>query len=399
MKIYQQSMQFQVPITVRRKNGGCGKVSVNYKLEGDSAIPDRDFEAAEGMLEFENQQMEAQIVVTIKAVPRYDTKDRFRIILSDPEGGVKLDATKDGSEEKNILTIMIEADPDTKDRVDRVQSLLTKKYQKSKIAHANWAAQFKEAVMVNGVGDDDDEEPSSPGISGWIAHIVSLPWKLLFALVPPVDYCGGWACFYCALLMIGFVTMIIGDMASLLGCVLCLPDDITAITFVAMGTSLPDTFASKTAAEQDPYADASVGNVTGSNSVNVFLGLGLPWMIASIYWAVVPESAEWRTRYGDNADLTFNIDFLGKVGATRTQGFVVEAGSLSFSVAVFATFAVICLALLQVRRKVYGGELGGPAGPRWSAFCFLLFLWFLYIGLSAWQSFSTGGASCPIQYT
>ena len=26
---------------------------------------------------------------------------------------------------------------------------------------------------------------------------------------------------------------------------------------------------------QDPYADASIGNITGSNSVNVFLGLGL----------------------------------------------------------------------------------------------------------------------------
>lgn len=30
-------------------------------------------------------------------------------------------------------------------------------------------------------------------------------------------------------------------------------------------------------------ADNSVGNVTGSNSVNVFLGLGLPWTMAAIY--------------------------------------------------------------------------------------------------------------------
>ena len=33
-----------------------------------------------------------------------------------------------------------------------------------------------------------------------------------------------------------------------------------------------DTFASKTAAIEDETADASVGNVTGSNAVNVFLG-------------------------------------------------------------------------------------------------------------------------------
>lgn len=35
----------------------------------------------------------------------------------------------------------------------------------------------------------------------------------------------------------------------------------TAITFVAMGTSLPDTFASKQSATSEPYADNSIGNV------------------------------------------------------------------------------------------------------------------------------------------
>jgi Sodium/calcium exchanger protein len=46
-----------------------------------------------------------------------------------------------------------------------------------------------------------------------------------------------------------------------------------------------DTFASKVAAVQDKYADASVGNVTGSNAVNVFLGIGIAWSIAAIYKA------------------------------------------------------------------------------------------------------------------
>jgi len=63
---------------------------------------------------------------------------------------------------------------------------------------------------------------------------------------------------------------------------------VTAITFVALGTSLPDTFASKTAAIGDPIVDSSIGNATGSNSVNVFLGLGLPWTIAAIYREVTP---------------------------------------------------------------------------------------------------------------
>ena len=60
----------------------------------------------------------------------------------------------------------------------------------------------------------------------------------------------------------------------------------TAITFVALGTSLPDTFASKAAAVNEKTADNAIGNVTGSNSVNVFMGIGIPWTIAAIYHAI-----------------------------------------------------------------------------------------------------------------
>ena len=58
----------------------------------------------------------------------------------------------------------------------------------------------------------------------------------------------------------------------------------TEKSFVALGTSLPDTFASRIAAKNEKTADNAIGNVTGSNSVNVFLGLGLPWVVAAIYW-------------------------------------------------------------------------------------------------------------------
>ena len=94
---------------------------------------------------------------------------------------------------------------------------------------------------------------------------------------------GGWACFIVAISFIGGITYVVGEVAALMGCVLGIKPGVTAITFVAIGTSLPDTFASMTAAKESRYADSAVGNVTGSNSVNVFLGLGLPWLIAVIY--------------------------------------------------------------------------------------------------------------------
>merc|ERR1719281_1055940 len=114
-----------------------------------------------------------------------------------------------------------------------------------------------------------------------------------------------------------------------------------------------------------PDADAAVGNVTGSNSVNVFLGLGLPWCIASIYWILVPTNSDaakaWEVRY---RDVPGALDWLK---AHDQLIFVVPAGSLAFSVTMFCLGAVTTLAALVVRRYCAccgKGELGGPKGTK-----------------------------------
>lgn len=101
--------------------------------------------------------------------------------------------------------------------------------------------------MLHPVKDEDggiaDIEPADA-----FYHLVTIGWKLFFSIVPPPHYLGGWACFGCALGVIGIVTAVVGEFASIFGCVLGIKPSITAITFVALGTSLPDTFASMAAA-------------------------------------------------------------------------------------------------------------------------------------------------------
>jgi len=135
------------------------------------------------------------------------------------------------------------------------------------------------------LGPTIDEENTYDDVTGKEAfsHFLAIGWNVLFALIPPRRYCHGWPAFFIALFMIGCCTAIVGEIANLLGCAIRLRLAVTAITLVALGTSLPDTFASKIAAENGENADAAIGNITGSNSVNVFLGLGLPWTIATIY--------------------------------------------------------------------------------------------------------------------
>ena len=46
-------------------------------------------------------------------------------------------------------------------------------------------------------------------------------------------------------------------------------------------------------------SESGSGNVTGSNSVNVFLGLGLPWLMGAVYWGGADDTkkAEWAEKY------------------------------------------------------------------------------------------------------
>jgi len=53
------------------------------------------------------------------------------------------------------------------------------------------------------------------------------------------DLLGGWAAFTVSISIIGMLTAVIGDVASSFGCTVGLKDAVTALSFVAMGTSIP----------------------------------------------------------------------------------------------------------------------------------------------------------------
>jgi len=202
-------------------------------------------------------------------------------------------------------------------------------------------------------------------IEGWEAfsHFFHIGWNVFYSLIPPAHYCGGWPCFVISLFFIGLTTAIVENFATVFGCVVGLKPTVTAITFVALGTSLPDTFASMTAAQGEMYADDAIGNVTGSNSVNVFLGQGIPWIIGAAYTA-----------------------------AAQKRNYYVKSDSLGFSVVVFLICAIICIIFLMIRRCVVGGELGGEsAGGRVASMILLIGLWGVYITLCVLQAYQIGG--------
>ena len=206
--------------------------------------------------------------------------------------------------------------------------------------------------------DEDDLIVEDVSCSSAVWHFFSMFWKIFGAFTPPTEIWGGWAAFIVSLALIGIITTIVGEVATVLGCVINLKPSVAGITLVALGTSLPDTMASMTAARSSPTADSAIGNVTGSNSVNVFLGLGIPWVFGCAYW-------------------------LNETGAD----YYVPPGNMTFSIIMFLACASICFLVLGLRRCFLGGELGGHKSTKNLSAAILIFLWIVYIFFVSLESY------------
>merc|ERR1712055_351661 len=251
-----------------------------------------------------------------------------------------------------------------KESKNSVDKMMQKANNSMVVGSSSWLDQFSEAFTVQ--ADDDDEEGEDgeegeekmPSCGDYIMHFLTLPWKLIFAFIPPTGIYDGYPTFVISILFIGACTAVIGDIAGHLGCFINLKDGVNAIALVALGTSVPDTFASKTAAIEDETADNSVGNVTGSNAVNVFLGIGIAWTMAAIYW--------------ESQGLTFDV----------------PVGSLGFSVTIFCLEALCAILILLVRRHpAVGGELGGPKFFKTISSSIFVFFWCFYVMISALEMY------------
>uniref|UniRef100_A0A3Q3B0B2 Solute carrier family 8 member 1b n=1 Tax=Kryptolebias marmoratus TaxID=37003 RepID=A0A3Q3B0B2_KRYMA len=404
-------------VKVLRTSGARGVVMLPYKtVEGTARGGGEDFEDTHGVLEFQNDEIFKTIKVKIIDDEEYEKNKTFYIEIGEPhlvesndtkgqeEGELQIlnpnmtntsfctnygipviileEKQKEEGEEEEPLTgkdeeerriaemgrpmlgdhvkleVIIEESYEFKNTVDK----LIKKTNLALLVGTNsWRDQFIEAITVSAGEDDDDDECGEeklPSCFDYVMHFLTVFWKVLFAFVPPTEYWSGWACFVVSICMIGLLTAFIGDLASHFGCTVGLKDSVTAVVFVALGTSVPDTFASKVAAIQDQYADASIGNVTGSNAVNVFLGIGVAWSIAAIYHN------------------------------SKGEDFKVNPGTLAFSVTLFTIFAFICVATLMYRRRPeIGGELGGPRTAKALTTMLFVSLWLLYILFSSLEAY------------
>merc|ERR1711884_571929 len=259
-------------LDLKRISGARGKVAIPYNTEDGTAKEGEHYEAQEGELIFCNEETTKTISLEIVDEESYEKNLIMYVNIGEPrqiaegiEGeGIDysiLDAKnpEDLTEEEKVallgrpchgdnsrIMIRIRESKEFKSSVDK---MMQKANNSMMVGSSSWLDQFTDAFTVQ--ADDDDEEGEGgeegeekmPSCGDYIMHFLTLPWKLIFAFIPPTALANGYPTFVISIFMIGACTAVIGD----------------------------------------ETADNSVGNVTGSNAVNVFLGIGIAWTMAAIY--------------------------------------------------------------------------------------------------------------------
>ena len=92
-----------------------------------------------------------------------------------------------------------------------------------------------------------------------------------------------------------------------------------------------------------------------SNSVNIYVGIGVPWLIDTVYNYFMYQEP-------------LHID---------------DAAGLSFSLLVFFATSFGCIVVLVIRRIVIGAELGGPRLWAWATSAYFMVLWVVFVAVSS----------------
>eukprot|EP00658_Telonema_sp_P-2_P034482 TRINITY_DN2517_c0_g1_i2.p1 TRINITY_DN2517_c0_g1~~TRINITY_DN2517_c0_g1_i2.p1 ORF type:complete len:388 (+),score=104.38 TRINITY_DN2517_c0_g1_i2:919-2082(+) len=87
--------------------------------------------------------------------------------------------------------------------------------------------------------------------------------------------------FVVSLVWITILSFFMVEFMLKLGCLWSISDEVMGLTFLAMGTSIPDALGS-VAVARDGEGDMAVSNAIGSNVFDICFGLGLPYLIKTL---------------------------------------------------------------------------------------------------------------------
>lgn len=137
-------------------------------------------------------------------------------------------------------------------------------------AVVNWRNWFNYTSL-----DEDPEEDDDTPKTGIMKVFIPFDWMLSLIFPKPKYY---FVIFFISIAFIGALCWMLVESAIIISTALDIPEVVIALTVLAVGTSVPDMMSSVIVAKQG-RGGMAVSNGIGSNIFDIFIGLGLPWLI------------------------------------------------------------------------------------------------------------------------
>ncbi|XP_052862366.1 sodium/potassium/calcium exchanger 3-like [Anopheles cruzii] len=150
---------------------------------------------------------------------------------------------------------------------------------------------------------DDSFEDYELATSPWNHRDDSLApficrWPITFVLWATIPDCRRYprlrlVTFFACIFWIGITAYFVAFLITVVGDTIDIPDSVMGLTFLAAGTSVPEAVSSIIVTNQG-HGEMGISNSIGSNTFDILLCLGLPWLIKSLALPAVPGE-RWVT--------------------------------------------------------------------------------------------------------
>ncbi|XP_058055623.1 sodium/potassium/calcium exchanger 3-like isoform X2 [Anopheles bellator] len=123
-------------------------------------------------------------------------------------------------------------------------------------------------------------------------------WPITFVLWATIPDCRRYprlrlVTFFACIFWIGITAYFVAFLITVVGDTIDIPDSVMGLTFLAAGTSVPEAVSSIIVTNQG-HGEMGISNSIGSNTFDILLCLGLPWLIKSLALPAVPGE-RWVT--------------------------------------------------------------------------------------------------------
>ena len=151
------------------------------------------------------------------------------------------------------------------------------------------------ASMMNLKPPEPKETPFTKAVAALMraGGVALVPLNLALKVTcPPCEHDGPHAKWYpvtfaMAFAWVAFLSTVISAVVSRWGDLLGVSPAFLGMYIIAVGAEIPDTIQSVTVARRG-YGSMAVSNSTGSQIINILIGLGLPWLISTMASVPVP---------------------------------------------------------------------------------------------------------------